>query len=120
MWKRGAALPSFFPGSSKLIEILVSEKVLAYSNTLLSPDEADYMSYLLNNAKFSNALALRNKYAHGSGVVSALTEKKLASDYFMMLAALIGIVLKINEELSSRTGKGGLTTCDLIDWPLTE
>lgn len=120
VWKRGAALPSFFPGSSKLIEILVSEKVLAYSNTLLSPDEADYMSYLLNNAKFSNALALRNKYAHGSGVVSALTEKKMVSDYFMMLAALIGIVLKINEELSSRTGKGGLTTCDLIDWLLTE
>lgn len=120
VWKRGAVLSSFFPGPSKLIEKLVSEKVLAYSNTLFSPDEADYMSYLLNNAKFSNALALRNRYAHGSSAVSDLKENRMASDYFMMLAALIGIVMKINEELSRKTGKGGFATCDLIDWPLEE
>lgn len=78
------------------------------------------MSYLLNNAKFSNALALRNRYAHGSSAVSDLKENRMASDYFMMLAALIGIVMKINEELSRKTGKGGFATCDLIDWPLEE
>ncbi len=120
VWKRGATPSYYFSQSTKLIEELVSKKVLAYSSTLFSPDEADYMSYLLNNAKFSNALALRNKYAHGSGAVSGLKEDKVMSDYFMMLAALIGIVLKINEELSRKTGNGGLAICDLIDWPLEE
>ena len=37
-----------------------------------------------------------------------------------MLAALVGIVLKINEELSYATGKGGLDACYLVDWPLAE
>lgn len=120
VWKRGAALSFYFSHSSGLVEKLVSERVLKYSNTLFSPDEADYMSYLLNNAKFSNALALRNKYDHGSGAVSDLTENEMKSNYFMMLAALIGIVLKVNEELSRKTEKGGLIDCDLVDWPLTE
>lgn len=120
VWKRGAARRSDFVRYSEQIEKLVSEKVIAYSNALFSPDEADYLSYLLNNAKFSNALALRNKYDHGSGSVSDFTEKEMESDYCLMLAALVGIALKINEELSHATGKGGLDVCDLVDWPLAE
>ena len=44
----------------------------------------------------------------------------MESDYCRMLAALIGIVLKINEELSYVTGRGGFNTCVLVNWPLTE
>ncbi|KXB64287.1 hypothetical protein HMPREF1868_00096 [Olsenella sp. DNF00959] len=120
MWRRGAARLCDFAHYSEQVEKLASEKVIAYSDTLFSPDEADYLSYLLNNAKFSNALALRNKYDHGSGSVSDLSEKEMISDYCLMLAALIGLVLKINEELSYTTGKGGLDTHDLVDWPLLE
>lgn len=120
VWKRGAARRSDFVGHSDQIEKMVSEKTIAYSRSLFSPDEADYLSYLLNNAKSSNALALRNKYDHGSGSVSDLTEKGMESDYCLMLAALIGIALKINEDLSCATGKGGLDPCDLVDWPLME
>lgn len=120
VWCRGAAKYSDFANYSEWLGEMVSEKVIAYSSTLFSPDEADYLSYLLNNAKFSNALALRNKYNHGSSSVSDFTDDEMASDYCLMLAALLGIVLKINEELSCATGKGGLDSCDLVDWPLTE
>ena len=65
VWKRGAARRRDFVRYSEQIEKLVSEKAIAYSSALFSPDEADYLSYMLNNAKFSNALALRNKYDHG-------------------------------------------------------
>jgi len=120
VWKRGAARRRDFVRYSEQIEKLVSEKAIAYSSALFSPDEADYLSYMLNNAKFSNALALRNKYDHGSGSVSDFTEKEMESDYCLMLAALVGIVLKINEELSYATGKGGLDASYLVDWPLAE
>ena len=120
VWKRGAARHSDFVDLSEQVEKMVSEKVITYSNTLFSPDEADYLSHLLNNTKFSNALALRNKYDHGSGAISDLTEKEMEFDYCLMLTALIGILLKIDEELSNVAGKGDLDACDLIDWPLTE
>lgn len=120
VWKRGAVRCSDFASFSEQVEKMVSEKVMAYSNTLFSPDEADYLSFLLNNAKFSNALALRNKYNHGSGSVSDFTDKEMIANYCLMLAALLGIVLKINEELSCATGRGGLDSCDLVDWPLME
>lgn len=120
VWKRGAARRSDFASFSEQVEKMVSEKVMTYSNTLFSPDEADYLSFLFNNAKFSNALALRNKYNHGSGSVSDFTDDEMASDYCLMLAVLLGIVLKINEELSCASGRGGLASCDLIDWPLME
>jgi len=120
VWNRGAVKQSDLAGLSNLIEKMVSENILAYSSSLFSPDEADYLCYLLNNAKFSNALALRNKYDHGSGSIFDSTEKKMESDYCLMLTALIGITLKINEELSRSTGRGGINACDLIDWPLVE
>lgn len=120
VWRRGAARTHFFANDSKDLEELVSDNIIQYCNYLLSPDESDYLSYLLNDAKFSDAMALRNKYNHGSAAVSDLTQNELESDYDLMLIALIGIVLKINEELSMMTGKGGLATCELVDWPLTE
>lgn len=120
VWKRGAARLNDSACFSEQIEKLVSEKVLAYSNSLFSPDEADYLSCLLNNAKFSNTWALRNKYDHGSGSVSDFSENELKYDYSLMLSALIGLVLKINEELSNITGKGGIDATGLVDWPLTE
>ncbi len=120
IWKRGTAKFSDFTCYSEQIKELVSEKVITYSSALFSPDEADYLSYLLNNAKFSDAVALRNKYGHGSGSISDFTEKEMESDYCFMLAALIGIAIKINEELSYKTGRGGLDARDLVDWPLVE
>lgn len=38
---------------------------LRYGNTLFSEQESDYISYVMDDKKFSNTLAIRNKYTHG-------------------------------------------------------
>ena len=116
IWMQGSANYSDF--SSSEIESLVSKKIIKYTDRFFSPDEADYLAYLFNNAKFSNSLALRNKYDHGSGSISDFNNQEMQYDYCMMLAALISILLKINDELSRSTHKGGIDGDYLIDWPL--
>lgn len=118
IWMRGSANLSDF--SSDVIESLMSKKIIKSTDRFFSPDEADYLSYLFNNAKFSNSLALRNKYNHGSGSIADFSEPEMQFDYYMMLIALICILLKINDELSRFTHKGGLDIEYLIDWPLEE
>ena len=116
IWMRGSA--NFSDFSSDEIESLVSKKIIKYTDRFFSPDEADYLAYLFNNAKFSNSLALRNKYTHGSGAITDFNNQEMQYDYCMMLAALISILLKINDELSRFTHKGGIDGDYLIDWPL--
>ena len=118
IWMRGSANLSDF--SSDVIESLVSKKIIRSTDRFFSPDEAEYLSYLFNNAKFSNSLALRNKYNHGSGAITDFNNQEMQHDYYMMLVALISILLKINDELSRFTHKGGLDSEYLIDWPLEE
>lgn len=118
IWMRGSANLSDF--SSDAIESLVSKKMIKSTNRFFSPDEAEYLSYLFNNAKFSNSLALRNKYNHGSGAITDFNDQEMQFDYYVMLIALICILLKINDELSRFTHKGGLDSEYLIDWPLEE
>lgn len=118
IWMRGSTNLSDFP--SDVIESLMSKKIIKSTDRFFSPDEAEYLSYLFNNAKFSNSLALRNKYNHGSGSITDFSDPEMQFDYYMMLIALICILLKINDELSRFTHKGGLDSEYLIDWPLEE
>ena len=118
IWMRGSANLSDF--SSDVIESLVCKRIIKSTDRFFSPDEAEYLSYLFNNAKFSNSLALRNKYNHGSGAITDFNDQEMQFDYYMMLIALICILLKINDELSRFTHKGGLDSEYLIDWPLEE
>lgn len=67
------------------------------SNTLFSIPESDYLSYLLNNRKFSNGPDLRNKYAHGN--IVNLSEEENERNYYIFIKILIIIILKINSEL---------------------
>ena len=118
IWMRGSTNLGDFP--SDVIESLMSKKIIKSTDRFFSPDEAEYLSYLFNNAKFSNSLALRNKYNHGSGSITDFSDPEMQLDYYMMLIALICILLKINDELSRFTHKGGLDSEYLIDWPLEE
>lgn len=118
IWMRGSTNLSDFP--SDVIESLMSKKIIKSTDRFFSLDEAEYLSYLFNNAKFSNSLALRNKYNHGSGSITDFSDPEMQFDYYMMLIALICILLKINDELSRFTHKGGLDSEYLIDWPLEE
>lgn len=66
-------------------------------NTLFSIPESDYLSYLLNNRRFSNGPDLRNKYAHGN--IINLGEEENERNYYIFIKILIIIILKINSEL---------------------
>ncbi len=76
---------------------LMPKKWLTPSTKLFSKEESDYLSYYLNNEKFSNAIALRNNYMHGSSFV--YTDEQNKENYFTMLRLLILIVIKINDDL---------------------
>lgn len=95
---------------------LVKQGYLKYSSALFSPDEASYLNYMFNNAIHSNALALRNSYDHGNSPVDDPNSSQFARDYYLFLALLIEITLKISEELFRYTGNGG--DLELIDWPM--
>lgn len=75
------------------IDKMIAEGILTFENTLFSKPETDFLNYILNNSEFDNALALRNKYLHGS-----VTDDKY-EDYLYTLIVLIVYVIKINDDL---------------------
>lgn len=94
---------------------LVEENLAVYSSALFTPDEAGYLNYMFNNARFSNALALRNKYDHADFSVEDPNAAEYQQDYYKLLLVLILIVLKINDDLAIALGTGGVE--DFVDWP---
>jgi len=119
IWDEGA-IPLFHYSDSdrQMGDHFSADEILGYSETLFSPDESDYMNFMFNNAKFSNSMALRNKYDHASSRVDDPNEQPIQEDYCRLLVLLIGITLKINEELSVHLSKGGVE--DFVDWPLLD
>jgi len=65
---------------------------------LLSSPERDYFSFYLDNAKFTNGMAYRNHYAHGS-TPSADDENEHSKAYRAFLMLLAIIILKIEDDL---------------------
>ena len=81
----------------KIIDDLVSKKLLKVSSNLFSSYESDYLSFILNNEKFSNALALRNKYEHGKGKLFSDDENK--NNFIIGLKVLTEIIGKIDDDI---------------------
>ena len=77
------------------------ENYYQFGSTLFSRPEQAYLNYMLNNAEFSNGLALRNKYLHGTGPNNS---EKNVEDYYQILKIIIFIVIKINEEFCAKSG----------------
>lgn len=99
----------------RIVAELVEEGLISYSTAMFTPDEAAYLNYMFNDARFSNALALRNKYDHASFSVSDPNSVEYQWDYYRLLLLLIGITLKLNDDLSFALGHGGAE--DFVDWP---
>ena len=119
VWKEGVLPLKFCDAEVKrFIGELVSEGVLTYWNALFTPDEAAYLSYVFNDASFTNSLGLRNRYDHAHGAIKDPNSDTAKNDYHQLLAILIAITIKINEELQDKTGRGGPST--FIDWPMFE
>lgn len=63
---------------------------------LFSDDEANFLSYCLNNKKYDNALAIRNKYLHGSTIY--LTEQMHPGNYIVLIKVFLIVIAKLEEE----------------------
>lgn len=116
VWDSGAIVARRYGGRAKEdIESLVSQGLLKYHDGLFTPDEASYLNYMLNDSEQINAIGLRNKYSHADSVKKDPDANSIRSDYHMMLALLISITLKINDELVYAKGRpGGI---EFVDWP---
>lgn len=86
------------PAIQEAILVMVERGWLVEDNHLLTPCEQDYFSYYLNNEKFTNGPALRNRYMHGAAMGDSEAEHRRA--YFRILNLIILLTLKIFEDLS--------------------
>lgn len=116
VWERDA-LPLRRLGDEEraLVESMVGEGLLSYCDDLFAPSEASYLDYMFNNASFPNSLGLRNLHDHASFTVKDPRAGWIKGDYYKLLSLLVGITLKINEELMHKTGRGG--NVDWTEWP---
>ena len=71
---------------------------LVKDNNLLSKPERDYFSYYLDNSKFTNGMAYRNHYMHGS-TPPVDDEKEHQIAYITFLRLLAILLLKIEDDL---------------------
>ena len=78
------------------LQCMIYNSDLRVESTLFSKPETDFLNYELNKAEFSNALDLRNKYAHST---YPQNENEQKHDYMELLKIMILIITKINDEL---------------------
>ena len=84
------------------IDKLVDRSWLIWKNSLLTSREEDFYSYCLNKQKYSNALELRNRYAHSVFNKEEKEDDKLHyGNYIIILMLYIILINKIDDELSS-------------------
>lgn len=76
------------------IDRLLEKGWLEYDDFLLSRQERDWFSYYLDNSKFTNGLAIRNKFMHGVNVTEDGNE--LAITYNTILMLYIVLLCKID------------------------
>lgn len=84
----------------EILDEMVSKGWIEFDAHLLSPAERDYFSYYLNNEKFTNGLAIRNNYAHGT--TPSYSEDRHKSNYIQILVLFIMMLLKISEDLDMK------------------
>lgn len=96
------------PTSHVIINSLVEFGLLTFQNTLLTNEEADYLSYLLKNDVFTNGPAIRNTYAHDQydGPADSNT---LTGHYTHLLLIIIFLLFKIESDLliEKKLGEAG-------------
>lgn len=71
-------------------------------NKLLTPEEQNYFSFILNNERYTNAYAIRNQYVHGSNPTID-DEQYHEVAYARILIMFVLLLLKINDDLHIKT-----------------
>ena len=99
LYRNGTCVYWQYPPTSHIImDSLVESGLLTFQNTLLTNEEADYLSYLLKNDIFTNGPAIRNIYAHDQydGPADCNT---LTGHYTHLLLTIIFLLFKIESDL---------------------
>lgn len=100
IWQRGAVVVYRRDEKSRgELTSLEQKGWLKFTSNLFTQRESDYLSYMFNNAKFDDAKALRNKYAHGGFSVENPNSSEFEEDYISLLVVLMCVTLKIFDEL---------------------
>lgn len=89
---------NYYKNSPVLDSLILNRKVVCESK-LFSRQEQEYLNFLLNDRRFDNGPALRNKYSHGNNSINLKDHEK---DYFQVLKIIVLIIIKINEEFCLR------------------
>ena len=87
----------------QLVDDEVEKGNLRYGDTLFSEQESDYISYIMDDKKYSNTLAIRNKITHGSLAKKSAKEHK--DFYLELLMILMMYTIRINDELEYQDKK---------------
>ena len=77
------------------IQNLLEDSFITLDNNLFTQKECDYLDYMLNNKRFTNSLALRNKYCHNSSHCN----KNILNDYISGLIILSFVAVLISKDL---------------------
>lgn len=99
LWEYGVC--SYWHYDTKGREILddfLNKDWLITDDHLLSSFERDYFSYYLDNMKYTNGMAYRNHYMHGS-TPPVDDEKEHATAYLTILKLFAILILKIEDDL---------------------
>lgn len=99
LWEYGVC--SYWHYDTKGREILddfFNKDWLIKDDHLLSSFERDYFSYYLDNMKYTNGMAYRNHYMHGS-TPPVDDEKEHATAYLTILKLFAILILKIEDDL---------------------
>ena len=97
----GALNYPYYEDDYKLeIDKLFEQGWLKWRNTLLTTWEGDFFSYHLDKKKFSNALELRNRYAHSVFSREEKADEELHhNNYIIFLMLYVLLINKINDDL---------------------
>lgn len=103
IYEHGEFEPYYFKTAiiKKHLDILYDKDIIRNGNTLVSEPEYNFYSYICNNKKYTNGLALRNKYLHGR---TNYSEKENEENFYIVLLLTVQIIIRINEELCWQDG----------------
>jgi len=86
----------------EIVDVMLNQGYLTQENLFFSKPERDFFNYVLNNRSFTDSLALRNKYSHGTSAIEEGNERIHEENYYLFLILLVIIIIKINDELCIR------------------
>ena len=109
-------IPSYFmyANNTGKIDVLLDKGWVLPSDNLLTPKEQDYYSYYLDNERFDDGPAYRNKYAHANKVKTSDDEKGHKYAYYRMLLLLMILLLRIEDDLMQRQISIGVSQVEFV------